>query len=93
MSAREGMASILTENGMPIRLAESISYYLVQGDRLALARAMVADMPFSVVPAEPTTAMVVAAIERPDTSDNGNGLFYGAIYRAMIAAAQEKNDE
>lgn len=42
-----------------------------------------------VMPAEPTTAMIVAAIKRPDTSDNGNGLFYSAIYRAMISAAQE----
>ena len=31
--------------------------------------------------------MIVAAIERSVSSDNGNGLFYGAIYRAMIAAA------
>jgi len=46
-----------------------------------------------VVPIEPTTAMVVAAIERPDTSDNSNGLFYSFIYRAMIAAAQETCDE
>ena len=34
--------------------------------------------------------MIVAAIERPDTSDNSNGLFYSFIYRAMIAAAQER---
>ncbi len=46
-----------------------------------------------LVPIEATTAMVVAAIERPDTSDNSNGLFYSAIYRAMIAAAQETCDE
>ncbi len=43
-----------------------------------------------LVPIEATTAMVVAAIERPDTSDNSNGLFYSAIYRAMIEAAQER---
>jgi len=61
--------------------------------RLALARALVADMPFALVPTEPTTAMIVAAIERPDISDNGNGLFYAGIYRAMIAAAQETCDE
>ena len=64
-------------------------------ERLTLARAMVADMPFAVVPIKATTAMVVAAIERPrcvelDTSDNSNGLFYSAIYRAMIEAAQER---
>jgi len=48
---------------------------------------------FALVPRIPTTGMVVAAIERPDSSDNGNGLFYDAIYRAMIAAAQETGDE
>ena len=58
--------------------------------RLALARALVANTPNAVVPIEPTTAMIVAAIERPDTSD---GLFYSFIYRAMIAAAQEPSDE
>jgi hypothetical protein len=44
---------------------------------------------YALVPRIPTTAMIVAAIERLDSSDNGNGngLFYGAIYRAMIAAA------
>ena len=39
---------------------------------------------YALVPRIPTTAMIVAAIERLDSSDNGNGLFYGAIYRAMI---------
>jgi hypothetical protein len=53
----------------------------------------VANTPNAVVPIEPTTAMIVAAIERPDTSDNSNGLFYGLIYRAMIAAAQETGDD
>ena len=38
---------------------------------------------YALVPRIPTTAMIVAAIERLDSS----GLFYGAIYRAMIAAA------
>ena len=42
---------------------------------------------YALVPRIPTTAMIVAAIERSASSDNGNGLFYGAIYRAMIAAA------
>ena len=60
--------------------------------RLALARALVANTPNAVVPIEPTTAMIVAAIERPDTSDNSNGLFYSFIYRAMVAAAQETSD-
>ena len=62
-------------------------------ERLAFARALVADMPFALVPTEPTTAMIVAAIERPDISDNGNGLFYAGIYCAMIAAAPETADD
>ena len=60
--------------------------------RLALARALVANTPNAVVPIEPTTTMIVAAIERPETGDNSNGLFYSFIYRAMIAAAQEPSD-
>ena len=60
--------------------------------RLALARALVANTPNAVVPIEPTTAMIVAAIERPETGDNSNGLFYSFIYRAMVAVAQETGD-
>lgn len=46
---------------------------------------------YALVPRIPTKAMVLAAVDRVVDHDPVDGLFYGAVYRAMIAE-EEKND-
>lgn len=58
--------------------------------RLALARAITPDT-HAVVPVHATDAMVDAAIDRPQPDPEG--LFYRAIYAAMIAAARGADAE
>lgn len=43
-----------------------------------------------IVPREPTKAMVLAAIARPDDGASEEGLFYHAIYRAMTTNGELK---
>ena len=48
---------------------------------------------YAVVPVEPSREMVKAAINRASEPDlRENMLFYGGIWRAMIAAAKENPD-
>ena len=78
MSARDRIAGVLTRHHAAgtWETADAIIAELHAGG-------------IALVPTLPTIGMVVAAIERPDTSNHSDGLFYEAIYCAMVAAAQE----
>ena len=49
---------------------------------------------YVVVPREPTPKMVDAAVDRPLSATTGKGgmVFFGSIYRAMIAAATKESE-